>query len=103
MPKVCLVPGTAGTYKYYCPACIKWHLVQTKPEGYDHPIWGFNGDVEKPTFTPSVYVTNHSPYNTQICHSFVTDGSIEFLNDCSHDLRGKTVSMINLNANGNIC
>lgn len=27
------------------------------------------------------------------CHSFVRDGQIEFLSDCTHALAGKTVSL----------
>lgn len=29
----------------------------------------------------------------EICHSFVTDGKIRFLNDCTHDLAGQTVDL----------
>jgi hypothetical protein len=28
-----------------------------------------------------------------ICHSFVTDGRIQFLNDCTHSLAGQTVDL----------
>ena len=50
--KVQLLPGTAGVYAFYCPGCGKKHTVFTKDEGFKHPIWGFNGDMDKPTFTP---------------------------------------------------
>jgi hypothetical protein len=28
-----------------------------------------------------------------VCHSFVTDGRIQFLNDCTHPLAGQTVDI----------
>lgn len=28
-----------------------------------------------------------------ICHSFITDGQIQYLSDCTHSLAGKTVPM----------
>jgi hypothetical protein len=27
------------------------------------------------------------------CHSLVTDGNIQFLDDCTHELKGKTVPL----------
>lgn len=29
----------------------------------------------------------------KVCHSFVTDGRIQFLADCTHDLAGLTVDL----------
>lgn len=78
--------------------------------------WGYNGDAERPTFTPSVLVTSghfmpsHDPakgcyctnppptedgwgFECARCHSFVTDGRIQFLDDCTHALAGQTVDL----------
>jgi hypothetical protein len=38
---------------YWCQGCNCTHTIKTKGVG----AWGWNGDVEKPTFTPSVLVT----------------------------------------------
>ena len=80
----------------------------------DAPCWGYNGDARAPTFTPSILVRSghHVPghavdqcYCTwdkrdqddfadlkcTICHTFVTDGRIQFLGDCTHELAGQTV------------
>jgi hypothetical protein len=54
--------------------------------------WQFNGDVEKPTFTPSLLAFNSPPPNGR-CHSFVKDGRIQFLGDCTHELKGQTVDL----------
>lgn len=93
MPKVKLLPGTAGTYYFYCPGCKTEHTIHTKDEGFSHPIWGFNGDVNKPTFTPSLLSIHYSPEGEKRCHSFIRDGKIEYLQDCDHALAGKTVEM----------
>ena len=56
--------------------------------------WGYNGDPEKPTFSPSVLMKTQywDDINEQwipyVCHSFVENGRINFLNDCTHELRG---------------
>lgn len=79
------------------------------------PRWDFNGDLERPTFSPSILVkSGHyvdgrkdahcwctyearlgrpSPFQCRVCHSFVRDGSIQFLNDCTHALAGQTVPL----------
>lgn len=62
----------------------------------------FNGDKEKPTFRASVLVyeiippdqVDGSSYKGRPrCHSFVTDGRIEYLSDSTHELRGQTVDL----------
>jgi hypothetical protein len=72
---------------FHCPACDKKHAVSTGPGR-----WGWNGDAEKPTLTPSVKVTGGGDPN-YCCHSFVADGRIQFLGDCSHALAGQTVDL----------
>lgn len=62
--------------------------------------WSFNGNYERPTFQPSVLVTYDGPDAGQdgappaVCHSFVTDGQIQFLGDCTHALAGQTVPLV---------
>lgn len=80
--------GKIKGHMIFCPACKNGH-------GFDIHRWQFNGDFEKPTFTPSMLVTSSKPENPNfyICHSFVTDGKIRFLDDCTHDLKGKTLEL----------
>lgn len=66
----------------FCPGCQCAHLFSMK--------WEFNNDIEKPTFHPSMLV--HYP-DGKSCHSFVTNGKIEFLRDSFHSLAGKTVDL----------
>ncbi|MDP1925783.1 MAG: DUF6527 family protein [Thiobacillus sp.] len=97
---------------FWCPGCDMAH-------GVNHgsgtgPRWRWNGNVDKPTFSPSVLVTwtQWVPPATdpetlkkidsgeivqreepRVCHSFVTDGRIQFLGDCTHHLAGQTVDL----------
>lgn len=68
-----------------CPACGCGH-------GFDSR-WSFNGDYEKPTFSPSMLVNANSPQLGPRCHSFVTDGKIQFLSDCTHEYAGQTLDL----------
>lgn len=54
--------------------------------------WTWNGDTEKPTLRPSVLTTQS--WAGVRCHTWVNDGQAQFLDDCSHELRGQTVDML---------
>jgi hypothetical protein len=90
-----LVPkGTTQGYIFWCEGCEMHHHVNTVlwREG-GNPVWTFNGSLDKPTFTPSILVTlEDNP--RRVCHSFVTDGKIQFLVDSWHKLAGKTVTLL---------
>lgn len=98
-----------GGIAYRCP-CGDAHYVT-------RPRWTWNGDLERPTFTPSVLVTtghyiplerndgscwctynaehpdDPAPFGCYRCHSYVRDGVVEFLADCTHALAGKSVPL----------
>lgn len=110
---------------FKCPGCQDMHTLPVTgwlPPGYNtHFVaesaqWTFNGDLDRPTFTPSIlvrsghYTSQHKDgegcwcdfeqrfgkpvqYKCYICHSFVTDGRIQFLPDCTHKLAGQTVDL----------
>lgn len=92
--------------KVLCPGCqIGAHIlpVDWTPEGMQRskhvngsrPVWGFNGDLERPTLSPSILgrTTWGEERVPLVCHSFVRDGRIEFLADCTHMLAGQTVDL----------
>lgn len=70
-----------------CPACGFAHVFDSR--------WVFNGDPEKPTFSPSYlqYESQSDPGEMPRCHSFVRDGKIQFLSDCTHSMAGQTVDL----------
>jgi len=74
--------GTPYAWVFHCPGCEDVHQVTAG-------VWTFNDSLDAPTFTPS-YLARRPGLR---CHSFITDGSIRFLADCSHALAGQTVPL----------
>lgn len=93
--------STDNGLMFWCPGCDGAHRIQ---HGVGSgPRWGWNRNAEKPTFTPSILVRYPANPNAseefkewrtaRVCHSFVTDGRIQFLGDCTHSLAGQTVDL----------
>ena len=76
---------------FWCPGCEQSHAFGTS--------WTISGTEEMPTVSPSILVRwDFGPERTpRRCHSFIKDGSIQFLNDCWHKLKGKTVPLTDVN------
>lgn len=92
--------ATENTWKFWCPGCDSAHVVSDS--------WQVN--TETATISPSVLVYSceklinedlsgdalTAPENvttTPRCHSFVTNGQIQFLGDSTHALAGQTVEV----------
>lgn len=94
-----------GRAMFWCPGCKQYHGPKVKGDG----PWEWNGDRDKPTFSPSILVRwTRTPNDSDldrimagevvkpvdvVCHSFVRNGMIEFLSDCTHKLAGQTVPL----------
>lgn len=73
---------------FQCPGCESCHMVLTEGEGC--PIWKVSGvEKDKPTVKPSI----RACAGERVCHSFVTDGKIQFLSDSTHSLASRTVEL----------
>lgn len=82
-------------FLFWCPGCKCSHGVWvSSANGHTGATWGFNGNMDLPTFTPSILCRSGNESGPTVCHSFVRDGRIEYLGDCTHDLRGQTVEMV---------
>jgi len=88
--KVCVITRTSPEGKpelyghaIFCPGCNEVHVLDTR--------WTFNGNYDAPTFQPSLLVAANEP--ARRCHSFITDGKIQFLGDSYHALKGQTVEL----------
>lgn len=84
-----------GGQVFFCPGCTSSHQVNTKSGG---PKWTYNNNPDSPSFSPSILVTlrwsnEDQSEKDEVCHSFVTDGRIQFLGDCTHFLAGQTVDI----------
>lgn len=81
---------------FFCPACDEAHSIPVNMDGATRPesFWEWNQDTDRPTLKPSL-LWNVGGWNPMqpICHSFVTDGKIEYLGDSTHGMAGKTVEI----------
>lgn len=80
---------------FHCPGCACGHGVWVTKRNRNGAQWTWNNDLERPTFAPSLLVTisNGPDVPKMVCHSFVRDGQIQFLGDCTHGLAGQTVPL----------
>lgn len=96
---------TERGYSHWCPACKEMHSL------FD--TWTFvNNDLSRPTFTPSFkheglkrIFTATGEWTGEwelnkfdrpikyVCHYILTDGILNFCNDCTHDMKGKQVPL----------
>lgn len=112
----------APDFMFWCPGCKCGHGVwTTRPNGVTGATWTFNGNMDKPTFAPSIKIegVKNPPLDPTtedfrrghdgkylidasgrlagaipfVCHLHVTDGMLNFGGDCTHELNGKSVPM----------
>jgi hypothetical protein len=72
-----------------CPGCDSTHSI-------DLARWTWNGDTQKPTFHPSLHLTityGSEPKKKYVCHSFVVEGKIAYLQDTTHQYSGQTIDL----------
>lgn len=96
-----------GQVIFDCPGCGFGHMIRVGDgEG---PRWSWNGSMDAPTFSPSVLLRGVEQLTEEevqiveaggkvtprplVCHSFVTEGKIRFLEDSTHKLAGQTVDL----------
>lgn len=77
-------------YTLWCPGCKEVHCVYTNYAG--HPQWTFDGNLDHPTFSPSLLVYEVPGYSPR-CHSFIKAGVMEFLADSTHPLANQKVPL----------
>jgi hypothetical protein len=79
-------------YYFFCPGCGHAHP-------YRVPRWKFDGNVNEPTFTPSLRLFHYAMEKggkiieprreVTDCHVNITNGKLFFHGDCAHKLRGQ--------------
>lgn len=105
MGKLYRVEPEAGTVEmgFECPGCGCAHTFRTEGPA---PVWKWDGDEDRPTFSPSLVIETgptdpsawppgHVPASTR-CHLFLRGGRLQFLSDCTHELAGQTVDLPDL-------
>lgn len=99
MSKLGIVEANGETVGYLVksPATGEHVLFYTNSK-YSPGVWSFNGDMDKPTFSPSMLL-HHNPYHGRE-HFFVRNGKIQYLQDCDHAMAGMTVDMVDVDEEG---
>ncbi len=94
MPRTIKMPGDKG-YVIDCPGCKSMHIFDKR--------WTFNGSLDLPTFNPSMNASwgpmpegHKNAGQVERCHSFVRDGKIQFLGDCTHAFANQTVDLLEI-------
>ena len=84
-----------ASFWFDCPGCGETHRVPVRPSAHNKVVWDWDGNVARPTISPSLLVDIRGS-NPAKCHSYIKGGQIQFLNDCTHALKGQTVDIPNL-------
>lgn len=106
MPKVHYNSST-GRLEFYCPGCHEAHAVSIHPSG-----WSWDENPTTPTIAPSIKVSSLKLLKDEnyrwtggwvrdaqgktiptLCHSYISEGEIQFLADCTHALANQTVPL----------
>jgi hypothetical protein len=74
---------------FYCPGCENPHTITITGNG----SWSFDGNYNSPTISPSILSTGQDESGKTICHSFLKNGVLQFLDDCTHALKGQSVPL----------
>lgn len=86
---------------HWCPGCREYHPITIGGKNSNGASWRWNGNMEHPTFEPSVNIRINAPgmigyqpkAKTSICHYILSGGMLYFQADCTHSLRGQTVEL----------
>jgi hypothetical protein len=99
---------------FWCTGCNSAHTIYHGNS--TNARWSWNGNIDKPTFSPSVLIRsghyipdtitdtcwctynrdnpdNGNGFKCGVCHSFIIDGNIQYLDDCTHELKGQTIPL----------
>lgn len=93
-------PSEYKVLVFICPGCngSGVHMLPITGTGdIKGASWEWDGNLEAPTLSPSILTmyTQHGKDGDKpfVCHSFLKAGVFQFLEDCTHELRGKTAPL----------
>ena len=81
-------------YTIICPAC-RDHHEQNMGRHFLDDRWTFNKNLTLPSFSSSLLVHEIEEMKDIFpkCHSYINDGKIWYLDDCTHAMAGQTVEL----------
>lgn len=82
-----------GYLSLHCPGCGCAHTITVAlPDGPPSgTVWEWDGNLQRPTISPSILTWWTAGREDRRCHSFVRDGIWEYLTDSTHPLAGQHV------------
>jgi hypothetical protein len=87
---------TARGIAHYCPGCNDMHYINTKVPNSNGAKWGWDGNLEAPTVSPSVNLrAEFTPEEggPEVCHYFLQGGVLKYCGDCTHQYSGKDIPL----------
>lgn len=96
-------------YSHWCPGCGEMHFIPTDRD--DGPNWSFDGNVDAPTFNPSVRIGGKLTVKVNgrwtgewvrdaagnavdmCCHYFLHAGVLKYCSDSTHALAGQEIPL----------
>ena len=80
--------NSGAGFMRYCPGCELMHGFAVSESFKNGARWTFNGDLDKPTFSPSMNIGDNW------CHYYLTAGMLIFSGgNKGHGLSGQTVPL----------
>lgn len=78
-------------FAHYCPGCELRHYISVAdPLGCN---WSFDGDMDQPTFAPSIKHSQPWKDSGSTCHYFIQNGMINYCGDSTHALAGQSIAV----------
>jgi hypothetical protein len=80
-----------GVMLHWCPACNRPHEIHMRGSSQQRRLrWDWNDNTARPTFWPALLVERG---DGAVCHYQIADGRIQFEEDCTHAMAGKSVPL----------
>ena len=91
------------------PSKILYLPIMLKGKREGTGAWSWNGSIDAPTLKPSIKTEGRDflggdPKNIDnwpefVCHSWVNDGRSQFLDDSTHEFKGQTLDLLDVELN----
>jgi len=77
-------------YSFQCPGCDCLHIFYVR----GNVTWTFDGNIELPTFDPSLRLDWKEDDKPQCCHLTLTKGKIKYHSDSTLKMSGQILDLL---------
>lgn len=86
-----------GGFGHWCPGCEQMHVICVDDAPSFGERWTFDGNVDKPTFNPSVRIRLIEGNEVvSCCHYYLESGLLKYCGDTTHGLSERTIPLPDL-------